>query len=950
MTLTAANGTLTLGDTTGLTFTTGDGDGDGVMEFTGPLTSINAALDGATFTPGPEYSGPASLRMEVDDQGNTGAGGAQTDDDTLAITVTGDDDPPVHVLPAAQTIAEDSTLTLSGGTAISVSDADAGSAPVSVTLTGTNLTLTLAGTTGLSFTTGDGTGDGVMTFTGTLTDIDAAIDGLVLTPAADHAGSASLRIVTDDLGNTGPGGPRSDDDTLAITVTAVNDPPANVVPGTQTVSGGTPLTLSAGGGNALGVTDPDAGSGTIRLGLAASGGTLTLSGTAGLSFVAGDGSLDTGMIVTGARADVAAALEGAVFLPAAGFSGTATIQIDSDDQGNTGAGGALTDSDSFDVTVTPATSPPVLDPIGAKTVAEGTTLAFTASAGDPDLPGDTLTYSLLGAPSGASINPTTGAFAWTPAEAQGPGSYSFAVIVTDAGGPPASDSETIVVGVTEINATPVLDPIADRANGEGDAVSFAPTGVDPDVPADTLTWSATGLPPGLTMNPITGAVSGTVDAGATAGSPYPVTVTLQDAAGASDSSAFQWSVVLSNSAPVLAPIAPESGDEMSPIVVSAAATDPDADTLAYSLRDAPAGAAIDPDTGRFTWTPTEAQGPGSETITVVATDDGTPSMTAERTLAVTVREANRAPAIDPMADQSVAVGETLRIDVPASDPDRPRNRLTVTVAGPAAMNVDDSGTLTWAPTAGDLGQADVTLTATDDGSPQRADSARLHITITPATAPAPATPATDPGGGGSGSGTPGGAPAPTGPAGGETPPAEPAGEPETPAAPSPPRAGAPGGLTAAQLASRRLGSHLLVVDGPAAGRAPAGSAPPAVSLSTPVRVIAAATELSIPLHLLTLGGAWTSLIVSIIVMRRRNRRPFMVVDIPHDQLLRVLTKRDPDAEPRFLLRHDAGPVWSRGPSRRRRGRRWIEVETPLGPGFADARNLAPPPPPGGTQA
>lgn len=953
VTLTATHGTLTLGDTTGLTFTTGDGTGDAAMEFTGALTAINAALDGSVFTPATEYAGAASVQLDVDDQGNTGAGGARTDSGTLAITVTGDNDAPVHTLPVSvPATAEDTPITLSGGDAISVSDADAGGSPLSVTLTGTGAAISLSGTTGLTFGSGDGTADATMIVSGTLAAIGAALDGMVVIPAPDHTGTASVRIQTDDLGNTGPGGPRSDDDTLTVTVTAVNDMPVNVVPATQTVAGGTPLVFSSGGGNALGVTDVDAGSGSIRVVLTMTGGTLTLSGTSGLSFIAGDGSLDTGMIFTGSRADAAAALEGATFLPAAGFSGTATIQIDTDDLGNTGAGGARSDSDSFDITVTAATSPPVLAAIGPKTVAEGDTLALAAGATDPDLPGDTLTWSLVGAPAGAAIDASTGAFTWTPSEAQGPGAHTFAVVVTDAGSPPASDSETITVTVTEVNARPLLDAIPDAANGEGDTVSVRPTGIDPDIPADTLTWSAAGLPPGLSMNPLTGEISGTVASGATAGSPYPVTVTLEDALGASDTASFTWTVAVTNSAPVLAAISPESADEMTLVRATARATDPDGDPLRYSLRKAPAGARIDAASGRITWTPSEAQGPGRYSFGVVATDDGSPAMEAERPLSVTVREVNRAPGIAPIGERRIAVGERLRVETEATDPDRPADRLSHRVAGPAGMTIDDAGVITWTPGAGDIGEATATVTVTDDGTPARSGSARLAVTVTaaPSATPSPVAPASG-----------GGAPATAGPTGGPTRPVPSApqapgatpgtDEPATPAVtPGPAPAPATSGLTPAQLASRRLGSGLLEVTVPTATAPRSPDRPVGISVSTPVRVISAATELSIPLRLLSLGGAWAGLIIGFIAMRRRNRRPYLVTGIPHDEALPVYPERRTDSDPRFLLRHDAGPVWSRGPARRRRGTRWIEVETPLGTGFTDAAHLLAPPTPGDAPA
>jgi hypothetical protein len=72
---------------------------------------------------------------------------------------------------------------------------------------------------------------------------------------------------------------------------------------------------------------------------------------------------------------------------------------------------------------------------------------FTASATDADVPKQTLTYSLIGAPDGATINYNTGVFTWTPTEAQGPGTYPIIVRVTDNGTPPQFDEKTFVVTV-----------------------------------------------------------------------------------------------------------------------------------------------------------------------------------------------------------------------------------------------------------------------------------------------------------------------------------------------------------------------------------------------------------------------------------------------------------------------------------------------------------------------
>src|SRR5439155_23447019 len=142
------------------------------------------------------------------------------------------------------------------GNLISVGDVDAGGGQIQVTLTATNGTLTLAGLTGLTFTTGDGTSDATMTFTGTLVDINAALDGMAFTPTLHYNGAASVQITTDDQGNSGIGGALSGSDTVNIAVRPVDHAPVNTVPGPQNTTDDTNLVSSSAHGNANLVIDP----------------------------------------------------------------------------------------------------------------------------------------------------------------------------------------------------------------------------------------------------------------------------------------------------------------------------------------------------------------------------------------------------------------------------------------------------------------------------------------------------------------------------------------------------------------------------------------------------------------------------------------------------------------------------------------------------------------------
>jgi hypothetical protein len=113
------------------------------------------------------------------------------------------------------------------------------------------------------------------------------------------------------------------------------------------------------------------------------------------------------------------------------------------------------------VTVNSVNDAPTLNAIANQTVYVGNTLSFTASGSDLDLPAQTLTYSLTGSvPSGATINPSTGAFSWTPTAAQGGQIYTLTVRVTDDGIPNLYAEQQFTVGVAYTWSN-LLAPIQD---------------------------------------------------------------------------------------------------------------------------------------------------------------------------------------------------------------------------------------------------------------------------------------------------------------------------------------------------------------------------------------------------------------------------------------------------------------------------------------------------------
>jgi uncharacterized repeat protein (TIGR01451 family) len=203
-----------------------------------------------------------------------------------------------------------------------------------------------------------------------------------------------------------------------------------------------------------------------------------------------------------------------------------------------------TTSTSTTVTI-PPNQPPVLDPIADQNGDEGTAITFTATASDPDSKAS-LTFSLdPGAPAGASINASTGAFTWTPTEAQGPGTFPVTVRVSDNGSPvPSSDFQTINITVDEVNLPPALAPIADRTTEVGQAVTLTATASDPDIPAGDLTFSLeAGAPAGAAIDPVTGEFSFSPTA-AQADQTFAITVRVVDdgAPELSDTETFEITV------------------------------------------------------------------------------------------------------------------------------------------------------------------------------------------------------------------------------------------------------------------------------------------------------------------------------------------------------------------------------------------------------------------------
>ena len=131
--------------------------------------------------------------------------------------------------------------------------------------------------------------------------------------------------------------------------------------------------------------------------------------------------------------------------------------------------------------------------------------------------GQSLTCSAAGLPPGLSINAATGVISGTVSSAASLTTpYSVTVTATDGS---YHTSQTFLWTVSVIN---IVSP-GDQSNLDGDTVSLA---ADAQYfGSGSLTYSATGLPSGLSINSSTGATTGTLASTADVDSPYTVVLT-----------------------------------------------------------------------------------------------------------------------------------------------------------------------------------------------------------------------------------------------------------------------------------------------------------------------------------------------------------------------------------------------------------------------------------------
>ena len=342
-------------------------------------------------------------------------------------------------------------------------------------------------------------------------------------------------------------------------------------------------------------------------------------------------------------------------------------------------------SDSFSWTVTDTNRAPTFNQdLGDQTDAEGDLISLAAGASDLD--GDSLTYAASGLPTGLSIDTATGLISGTIAFSAALAS-PWAVEVTVSDGIAADVSDSFSWTVTDTNRAPTFNQdLGDQTDAEGDLISLAAGASDLD--GDSLTYAASGLPTGLSIDTATGLISGTIAFSAALASPWAVEVTVSDGIAADVSDSFSWTVTDTNRAPTFnQDLGDQTDAEGDLISLAAGASDLDGDSLTYAASGLPTGLSIDTATGLISGTIAFSAALASPWAVEVTVSDGIAADVSD-SFSWTVTDTNRAPTFNQdLGDQTDAEGDLISLAAGASDLDG--DSLTYAASGlPTGLSID----------------------------------------------------------------------------------------------------------------------------------------------------------------------------------------------------------------------------------------------------------------------
>ncbi len=395
--------------------------------------------------------------------------------------------------------------------------------------------------------------------------------------------------------------------------------------------------------------------------------------------------------------------------------------------------GATDSLPPFSITVTPADVDPVnADPVIAgdpvSTIEAGQLYTFVPTASDPD--SDALTFSVTNAPSWAGFDTATGTLSGTPSEAY-VGAYEGIVIEVSDGRGGAASLPVFSIAVTSTNVDPVnADPVIGgdpvTAVEAGQPYVFTPTASDAD--GDALTFAVTNAPSWAGFDAATGALSGTpseADVGAYAG----IVIAVDDGRGGTASlSPFSITVTRANTAPDIGGSPATVIEAGQRYTFTPEASDPDGDTLTFTVTNGPSWASFDSARGTLSGTPSE-EDVGIHGNIVITVSDGFGGAASLPAFSITVERGNSDPVIGGNPVTIVKLGQSYAFVPTASDADGDTLTFAVTNAPSWAGFDPATGALSGTPSEGDIGTYDGIVIAVSDGRGGSAALPAFSITV-----------------------------------------------------------------------------------------------------------------------------------------------------------------------------------------------------------------------------
>jgi uncharacterized repeat protein (TIGR02543 family) len=317
-----------------------------------------------------------------------------------------------------------------------------------------------------------------------------------------------------------------------------------------------------------------------------------------------------------------------------------------------------------------------------------------ASYSDPN--GDTLAYTLTGAPAWLNINSTSGIITGTAPSVTSDTPYTFTVVAKDPSLASTSQSMTLTVK-NSINEAPTSTAITAAQVNETAAVNIDIHASFSDPNGDTLAFTLTGAPAWLNIGSSNGIITGTA-ASVTSDTPYTFTVVAKDPSLASTSQSMTLTVKNSiNEAPTSTAISAAQVNETAAvnIDVHASFSDPNGDTLAFTLTGAPVWLSINSASGIITGTAPSVTSDTPYTFTVVAKDPSNAQTTQSMTLTVK-NSINEAPTSTAITAAQVNETAAVNIDIHASFSDPNGDTLAYSLTGaPVWLSINSaSGIIT----------------------------------------------------------------------------------------------------------------------------------------------------------------------------------------------------------------------------------------------------------------